>query len=175
MVAYPTEIAAAGLPYHQVLPYVLNTPQNLKGGAEALYNYYTSTNTAVTVAVMDMSKIAGVADACKAVYNSGEERPEAYGLQNYSRSSANPYYDLGQYVREFAQANDSESLLTDFSAAMDKFVVYAKASDKDFNGKPIVEGNYSGVSTHLFKDSSNEKENYYRELDWYQDTYANQR
>lgn len=172
MVAYPTEIAAAGLPYHEVLPYVLSYPQDLKGGAEALYNYYNATRTAVTAAVMDMSKIGGVADACKAVYKSGEERPKSYGLQNYSRSSSNPYYDLGQYVREYAEANDAEVLITSFSVAMNKFVVYAVASEKDFNYKPIVESNYCGVSTHLFNDTSTEKDQYYRELDWYKATYA---
>lgn len=172
MVAYPTEIAAAGLPYHEVLPYVLTYPQNLKGGAEALYNYYNANRTAVTVAVMDMSKIEDVAKACKAVYNSGEERPKSYGLQNYSRSSSNPYYDLGQYVREYAEANNAETLITDFVQAMDKFVVYAIASERDFNYKPIVASNYCGVSTHLFTGSSTEKENYYRNLDWYSATYG---
>lgn len=172
MVAYPTEIAAAGLPYHEVLPFVLSYPQNLKGGAEALYNYYNATRTAVTAAVMDMSKIEGVANACKAVYTSGEVRPKSYGLQNYSRSSSNPYYDLGQYVREYAEANDAETLITPFSVAMNEFVVYCVASEKDFNYKPIIESNYCGVSTHLFNDTSTEKDEYYRGLDWYKATYA---
>ena len=172
MVAYPTEIASDGLPYDEVLPYVLKDEKDLVGAAQALYDHYDARRIAVTVAVMDMSKIAGVADACHAVYTFGDKRPEAYGLQNYSRSSGNPYYDFGQYVREYAQANDSESLLKKFESAMDEFVIYSVASDRDFNGKAIIKDNYSGVSTHLFKDSQTKKDDYYKTIDWYKATYV---
>lgn len=171
VVAYPTEIAGNGLPYHLVLPHLLSEPQNLKAGAEALYNYYISLKIAVTVAVMDISKIEAVAQACKNIFNSGNNRPRSYGLLNYSRSYANPYYDFGQFVKEYAQANDAEDLLPAFNDALDEFITYKLASEKDFNGREIAKENYSGMSTHLYENSSSSKEIYYRELDWYKSTY----
>ena len=177
MVAYPTEILSNGLPYHNVLPHILNDQQNLPAAAKALYDYYNNSNSPVTVTVLDMSKIENVAIACKQIYHSGEKRPATIGLQNYSQSASNPYYDFGQFVREFAQANDAESLLPSFNKALDELVVYTVASAKDFSypvGKPIVPENYSGVSTHSFKNGSSAKEKYYMELAWYKATYLDE-
>lgn len=172
MVGYPTEIASDGLPYHKVLPFVLKDNQDLAGGCDALYNYYNAKGIAVTVTVMDMSKIEAVASICSTIYATGENKPTSYGLQNYSRSSSNPYYDFGQFVREYAQANDTESLIPEFERALNDFVVFTIASDKDFNYRPIVKDNYSGVSTHLFLDNANAKDKYYKELSWYKATYG---
>ncbi len=171
MVAYPTEIASDGLPYHLVLPCILNDEPDLAGGCKALYEYYVSRGITVTATVMDMSKIEPLAESCRAIYLSGEKRPYKSGLQNYSRSYSNPYYDLGQYAREFAQANDAERLIPNFQEALSEFVVYTVASEKDFNSKPIRPEDYSGLSTHYFQNSSSEKETYYRELAWYKATY----
>lgn len=171
MVAYPTEIWAYGLPYHKVLPYVLGDTQDLAGGVQELFNYYNRTSDPVTGTLMDMSKIENVANACKAIFNSGEKRPSSYGLLNYSRSSGNPYYDFGQYVREYAQANDSENLIDDFNNAFNEFVVYTVTNYKDFNFRPFPKENYSGISTHFFLDGTGQKEDYYRTLSWYKNTY----
>ncbi|MDE5868782.1 MAG: hypothetical protein K2H18_00995 [Muribaculaceae bacterium] len=171
MVAYPTEIAGTGLPYHLVLPHLLNDPQDLVGASDALYNFYAP-KTPVTVAVMDMTKIEAVAESCRKIYKSGDNRPKSYGLQNYSRSYPNPYYDFGQFVREYAQANDVEELLPEFNEALNSFVICKMASDRNFDGQIIVKENYSGISTHLYENKNSAKENYYRELDWFKATYG---
>ena len=90
---------------------------------------------------------------------------------NYSRESI-ALYDLGQYVREYAQANDSEQLLPSFNTALDKFVICAYTYDYDFRRNPVIPENFSGISTHLFMDNTTAQENYYRTLDWYKATYA---
>lgn len=171
MVAYPTEIASDGLPYHLVLPCILNDEPDLAGGCKALYEYYVSRGITVTATVMDMSKIEALAESCRAIYLSGEKRPYKYGLQNYSRSYSNPYYDLGQYAREYAQANDAERLIPKFQEALNEFVVYTVASERDFNSKPIRPEDYSGLSTHYYQNGTSEKEAYYRQLGWYKATY----
>ncbi len=172
MVAYPTEIHAKGLPYDIVLPYIFDDSYDLKSAAKALFDYYVLNRTTVTVTVMDMLKLDALASACRAIYQSGSNTPKEYGLQNYSRSSGNPYYDLGQFAREYAQANDAEDLIPALNKAFEDLVIYTDASERGFDYKEIVKENYSGISTHFFKNSNSDKENYYRELMWYKDTYA---
>lgn len=170
MVAYPTEIHANGLPYHHVLPYIFSNEYDLTSAAKALYEYYNFSKTCVTVTVMDMSKIKDVAKACADIYSSGSLLPDTGSLQNYSRMS-DAFYDLGQYVRKYAELNGASSKIGKFDRAMDNFIIYTVASEKDFNNQPILQENYSGISTHIFKNSSSEKETYYRTLDWFKAVY----
>lgn len=179
-VAYPTEIMAEGLPYDKVIPKIIGSSPDRVGAARALYEYYVgkSTPEAVSVAVMDMSQIEDVAAAANDIFMSGENRPSEGGLQNYSRLRSTPYYDFGQYLREYANSNagvnssESSDLMKEkLKSALDKFVVFSAASEKDFNypvAKPINKENFSGLSIHNFLNLSSARDDYYRKLDWYQ-------
>ncbi len=179
-VAYPTEIMAEGLPYDKVIPKIIGNSPDRVGAARALYEYYVgkSTPEAVSVAVMDMSQIEDVAAAASNIFMSGENRPSEGGLQNYSRLRSTPYYDFGQYLREYANSNagvnssESSDLMKEkLKSALDKFVVFSAASEKDFNypvAKPINKENFSGLSIHNFLNLSSARDDYYRKLDWYQ-------
>lgn len=176
-VAYPTEIMAEGLPYNLVLPKILGNMPDRVGAARAMYEYYVGKNypDPVTIAVMDMSSIESVADAVRNIVFSGEERPSVSNLQNYSRLKNTPYYDFGQYYREYVNANrssfssvaDADGILKDLNTAISKFVIYSAASDTDFSGRPINKNNFSGVSVHNFLDVDSPRDGYYRKLDWY--------
>lgn len=178
LVAYPTEIMAEGLPYSQVLPKILNSSKDKAGAAQSLYDYYIGKNVPepVTVAVMDMSQIESVADAASEIFKMGERRPSVTGMQNYSRLRSTPYYDFGQYMREYADANVSpdsgesaESLKAMLKSALEKFVLFAAASEKDFTypvAKPINKENFSGLSIHNYLNIDSAREDYYRKLDW---------
>lgn len=177
-VAYPTEIMGAGLPYEKVLPKVIE--RNPKQGAEELYKYYVQRNEAVTVAVMDMNKIEEVAKTAKSIYALGEERPEVAGMQNYSRFYNAQYYDFGQYMREYIAANvpkEDETIanrkLEELNTALDNFVIFKAASEKDFNKNPIMSENYSGLSCHNYLGLNTEREAFYRKLDWYKASRGN--
>ena len=173
-VSYPTEIMAEGLPYDKVIPKIIGSSPDRIGAARALYEYYVgkSTPEAVSVAVMDMSQIEDVAAAARDIFMSGENRPSEVGLQNYSRLRSTPYYDFGQYLREYANSSGSSDLMKEkLKSALDKFVVFSAASEKDFNypvGKPINKDNFSGLSIHNFLNLSSARDDYYRKLDWYQ-------
>lgn len=179
-VSYPTEIMAEGLPYDKVIPKIIGSSPDRIGAARALYEYYVgkSTPEAVSVAVMDMSQIEDVAAAVRDIFMSGENRPSEVGLQNYSRLRSTPYYDFGQYLREYANSNagvnssgSSDLMKEKLKSALDKFVVFSAASEKDFNypvGKPINKDNFSGLSIHNFLNLSSARDDYYRKLDWYQ-------
>ncbi len=173
IVAYPTEIMAEGLPYNKVLPYIIGSNQDLSKAAETLYEYYTgkSSPDPVTVAVMDMSKIEGVADAARAIFALGNKRPTTSDLQNYSRFSGTPYYDFGQYLRKYADANGGDdTYLQLLKKSLEDFVVYSAASEVDFSypvGKEILPENFSGLSIHPYNGVKTYREDFYRTLAWY--------
>ncbi|MDE6339672.1 MAG: hypothetical protein K2K97_07800, partial [Muribaculaceae bacterium] len=179
-VAYPTEIMAEGLPYSKVLPHILHN-RNFIAAAKELYDYYTNKTTPlpVTVAVMRMDKIYEVAEVAKDIYALGESRPSTGGMQNYSRFSNAPYWDFGQYMREYIKANSadndkalSETLQSRLAESLKEFVVFSEASDFDFNyyARPILKENFSGISTHNYEGRNTEREAFYRTLDWYKAT-----
>lgn len=178
-VAYPTEIMADGLPYSRVLPYVIES-RDFKSAARELYLYYNdrSNPLPVTVAVMRMDKIEGLAEVSRRIFALGDVRPSTTGMQNYSRFSNAPYWDFGQYMREYIVANTSEGdalrteLKSELQSAIDDFVIYSAASDHDFNyyAKPILKENFSGLSAHNYVGGNSERETFYRKLDWFSAT-----
>lgn len=171
IVAYPTEIWSFGLPYHLVVPNLLSDNRDIVKAAEALYNYYDG--YAVTVSVMDMSKIDELASSCKAIYASTTVRPQDYTLLNYSRH-APKYYDLRQYARECASLSGHSELIPALDKAMSNFMVYTAASERDFSNRIIPKENYSGVSTHYFINDPTDQSfesTFYRSLDWFKAVY----
>lgn len=169
-VGYPTEIDAYGLPYDLVLPSIISENADLIQAAKYLYEFYNG-HRPVTVAVIDMSKINKVAEVCRKIYTSGALIPEYFTYINYSRTSSRPYYDFRQYTRGFAQGNGVEALLPDLDRALNDFIIYAEASERDFKGNIIPTEEYSGVSTHIFKNLDNNTDRFYKTLDWYQAVY----
>lgn len=174
-VGYPTEVYTPGMPYDLTIPYLLKDVPDLKGAAEAFFNYYannaSSSYRVATVAVSDISCIERVADYCKSAY-ADASIPSANELQKYSRSSFGPFYDFGQYTRLMAQSNPNAPSVEEFEAVMDNFVIYKAATDKDFNYNPINPENYSGISCYRFSETDmTDKARYYRTLDWYKRVY----
>lgn len=178
-VAYPTEIMAEGLPYNLVIPKIVGDNINYMEAAKALYCYYTgkSDPEPVTVAVMDMAYVDDVAEASKSIFSMGENRPEMRDMQNYSRFYSTPYYDFGQYMRKYAEANNqsgqdglTEGRIRILKEALSRFILYSAASDTDFNypvAKPILKENFSGISIHPYMGVNSAREDFYRKLDWY--------
>lgn len=183
-VAYPTEIMAEGLPYNLVIPKIAGATPDRCAAAKALYDYYTGKQSPepVTVAVMDMGKIEDVATAAGEIFSLGSVRPSVTDMQNYSRFYSTPYYDFGQYLREYAEANVSvaseekvEASVKALSDALSGFIIYSAASYGDFNypvAKPILKENFSGISIHPYMGVNSVRENFYRKLDWYSATWG---
>lgn len=171
VIAYPTEIASYGLPYDQVVPFIYKENADYIGAAQAIYNFYVDAKIAVTSAVINMEEMGNMANTVKGIFEEGMELPVTGGLLNYSRTASCPYYDFGQVVRETATLNGKASQIENFEKALGRMVVYSAASEKDFNGRPIPKENFSGISTHLFKDSGSAEEEYYKTLDWYKAVY----
>lgn len=168
-VGYATEVYAPGMPYDLTIPYLLKPKPDLQGAAEAFFNDYRS--SAATVAVVDMSKIEGVADYCARAYSEAET-PDYWILQDYARKPLGPFYDFGQYTRLMAQTSHENAPEQEFESAMSEFVIYKAATERDFSGHQIMPENFSGISCHLFdKNDDSAQTTYYKTLDWYKRVY----
>ena len=164
MVAYPTEIYSYGAPYESIIPLVMKPEADLTEAAKETFNFYNFQRLACTVAVMDLSKIEAVADACEKA-NSNFTLVKTLDLQKYSRFSYGPYFDFVQLTKRIG-ANSPDFDETELDRAMADFVIYKACSAKNFSGKEIDPENYSGISAHAYKVYTTHDE-YYRSLDWY--------
>lgn len=170
-VGYPTEVWQYGMQYDIVLPYLMRENPDVVGGATAFYNYYHEKGDPVTVAVVRMDRLESLADCARQIMASGQERPDAAALLNYSRTKSSPFYDFGQFMKLTAVANGAPALVPVFDKALSETVVYHAESDIDFNRRKWNVNNISGLSTHFYKGGDSRQEAYYRTLDWYRRVY----
>lgn len=170
-VAYPTEVWDEGLNYNDVLPHIMRKNQDLTGAAAKFYSYYNDKNDAVTVSVMDMSKIEAVAEAIRALMQQNpDEIGKVTGVSNYRRGGTYGYYDMMQLLK----LKDQGELWQSVQDSMNRFVIYHAESSKDFNNRQWVQTPLCGVSMHSLGEYGQKEadhEPFYRTLDWYKAVY----
>ena len=170
-VAYPTEVWDEGLNYNDVLPHIMRKNQDLTGAAAKFYSYYNDKNDAVTVSVMDMSKIEAVAEATRALMQQNpDEIGKVTGVSNYRRGGTYGYYDMMQLLK----LKDQGDLWQSVQDSMNRFVIYHAESSKDFNNSQWVQTPLCGVSMHSLGEYGQKEadhEPFYRTLDWYKAVY----
>lgn len=170
-VGYPTEVYSDGMPYDRVLPYLIREAPDVTGAARAFYESFNDKNYPVTVAVVDMQQLEPLASACREIIASGDERPYARDLINYSRTTSSPFYDFREFFSRTADLNNRAELADALEDAVERAVVYSAASDKDFNLREWDPERISGLSTHYYKGGQSNEEEYYRSLDWFVRVY----
>lgn len=122
------------------------------------------------MALIDASALEDVAtEAEKAVTGT---RTGGALLYNYARRPDGPFYDFGQYTREWGNSLGEAWSEEDFNQALDKLVIFKDSSTKDFSGKLILPENFSGISVHFFDDTEEPAEEYYKTLDWFERVYT---
>lgn len=170
-VAYPTEVWDEGLNYNDVLPYIMRKNQDLTRAAAEFYSYYNDKSDAVTVSVMDMSRIEAVAEATRALMQQyPDEIDKVTGVSNYRRGGTYGYYDMMQLLK----LKDQGELLQGVQDSMNRFVVYHAESSRDFNNRQWVQTPLCGVSMHSLGEYGQKEadhEPFYRTLDWYKAVY----
>ena len=125
---------------------------------------------AVTIGVCDLDKIEKVAELAEKCVKG--VRPPRYSFHNFGRSGIGPFFDFGDYTRQWGAGYDGEWSVADFDAALDCLVVYKAASAKDFSGKNIDPEKFSGLTVHYFDDLWDDPSNYYMQLDWFKRVYT---
>lgn len=162
------EIAADGMPYNLTMPYLLQKESDLQNAAFEFYKYYDLDYTPVSVSIIDTSYLNSLAEATKEILKNGESPTLLSGIQTYQRNLNVKFYDMGQLLNSYTGLD--EEIRKEFDTAMNNAVVYKLISDYDFNRRPINVKEYSGLSIHYFVNNGDSYNNYYKELDWYQQT-----
>lgn len=177
---YPTEDWSPGMNYDSTLPLIAAVEPDLEGAAKAFFDYYNDSNMAVTVSVISTSGLENLAAVASEFYSKGSRPESAFGFQDYGRSPYRGLYDFGQFTRSYLTSNgdnddndeNSDNLNAAFSKALDEVLLYGGCTSKDFygNANAFDPDIYSGMSCHFPDTFSEQQEEYYRRLDWYQAT-----
>lgn len=167
----PAEILTESFPYHKIMQHIFKTTPDYAAVCREYYDYYNAKSGAersATVALMDCSKLAEVAEVAKRVFDQYGERIASLDLsllQPYFRGSNSKYfYDLKDLVDAIADA----SLSAEFAVALERAVPY-KAATPYFIELPIRR--FCGVSTYVPGNPADTKlADYYKQYKWNQAT-----
>ena len=167
----PAEILTESFPYHKIMQHIFKSTPDYAAVCKEYYDYYNAKTGSVrsaTVALMDCSKLAEVAEVAKRVFDQYGDRIASLDLsllQPYFRGSSSKYfYDLKDLVDAIADA----SLSAEFAAALERAVPY-KASTPYFIELPIR--SFCGVSTYVPGNPADTKlADYYKQYKWNQAT-----
>ena len=167
----PAEILTESFPYHKIMQHIFKSTPDYAAVCKEYYDYYNAKTGSVrsaTVALMDCSKLAEVAEVAKRVFDQYGERIASLDLsllQPYFRGSSSKYfYDLKDLIDAIADA----SLSAEFAAALERAVPY-KAATPYFIELPIR--SFCGVSTYVPGNPADTKlADYYKQYKWNQAT-----
>ena len=167
----PAEILTESFPYHKIMQHIFKSTPDYAAVCKEYYDYYNAKTGSVrsaTVALMDCSKLAEVAEVAKRVFDQYGDRIASLDLsllQPYFRGSSSKYfYDLKDLVDAIADA----SLSAEFAAALERAVLY-KAATPYFIELPIR--SFCGVSTYVPGNPADTKlADYYKQYKWNQAT-----
>ena len=167
----PAEILTESFPYHKIMQHIFKSTPDYAAVCKEYYDYYNAksgSERSATVALMDCSKLAEVAEVAKRVFDQYGESIASLDLsllQPYFRGSSSKYfYDLKDLVDAIADA----SLSAEFAAALERAVPY-KASTPYFIELPIR--SFCGVSTYVPGNPADTKlADYYKQYKWNQAT-----
>ena len=167
----PAEILTESFPYHKIMQHIFKSTPDYAAVCKEYYDYYNAKTGSVrsaTVALMDCSKLAEVAEVAKRVFDQYGESIASLDLsllQPYFRGSNSKYfYDLKDLVDAIADA----SLSAEFAAALERAGPY-KAATPYFIELPIR--SFCGVSTYVPGNPADTKlADYYKQYKWNQAT-----
>lgn len=162
-IASPTEILADGFPYHQILPYLIDS-QNLEKVSETFFEYYKNQEgiqQSASITLVESQYLEDLAIFCKK--NSFSKTIKKTDLQQYSRNNENYLFDLKQILKiEEKFTSEVENIWKKLCKIQKNTPFLANLSLENCNG----------LSVFLFNKDEvlNEK---YKNLSWYKDTAWN--
>ncbi|MCK9628149.1 MAG: clostripain-related cysteine peptidase [Bacteroidales bacterium] len=165
IVASPAEILATGFPYDRVIEPLFDNNADLEEVCKRYYDYYNSQSGVYksgTIALYNTSKLDALASVCKTIFSSHRDQMatlSAKNIQGYFRLNKHWFYDLADFVSQFATQEE----LVQFNKAISD-VVTEKYSTAIFLDLTI--SRYSGISTYLQSNGSSYLDDYYKGYQW---------
>ena len=168
LIAAPTEVLGAGMPYSKVMPlYFANNlnPQEIAATVFNHYNAQTGNKRSCAIAVTKLSEMDALANACRAIHATALPDPDISIMQYYNRQSSPFMVDFMQYYRLISSDILTYNKMKDI---YDKAVIYKNATPT-YLTMVIEPDNFSGLSTYMLGTSVAENDEMYRTLAWYKD------
>lgn len=158
----PTEILADGFPYHQIMPYLLGTPQ-LEKVTQTYYDFYNNQSgvyQSATITLVNTAYLETLSFYCKKMSVSQNTTLQLNDLQQYSRNDERLLFDLKQLLLQ------NENYNTELEQLWQKLCPI-ELHTKHIANMPL--NNCNGLSVFLFNQNQSLNE-YYKQLSWYKHT-----
>lgn len=165
IVASPAEILATGFPYDRIIEPLFAKKADLEEVCERYYDFYNSQSgvyRSATIALYNTSKLDALAAVCRKIFAANREQIATLQtnlIQGYFRLNKHWFYDLEDFVAQFASVADLDELSNSLSQ-----VVTAKFYTPIFLDLTI--SNSSGISTYVPSNGSTYLDNYYKSYKW---------
>lgn len=170
MVAYPSEVAAEGLPYDLILPYLAQEKPDLGGAALKMTEYFEKKRLPYSIGVYNFSspEMTKIKSLFYAINDDNPIPPETWKVMTYSRSPYGPYFDINSLVMKMVETSDSDmsEVLSNFHEALEGMVTYKACSDTSFGGKFWDKEQCSGISVWLPSQSTELQKSYLSKMVW---------
>ncbi len=170
LIASPTEIMAAGMPYQMIAKDLLHTP-NYENICKSFYNYYknhpsTPYGSITIINCQELDNLANIVNRINRTYPFSNNTNQT-NIQFFDGYNPHIFYDLGDYISRKCTDN---SLLKEFNEQINKTTPYKAHTDYvySYNFGTIKIEKYSGLSTS--EPSTNNKCASYQDTKWWKAT-----
>ena len=158
-----TEIAAAGLPYNEIIPMLLLKNRNYRNIAQECYDYYENTlETGVAFSLGATAEIENLAKTVKDIYsNATNTTVNINNIQHFDRYFPNSHllYDLEDIIKNIASPEE----LTIFQDRLNRIVIFSQSPPIVYR---VLINTYCGLSSYIYGINPT-LDNYYKTLDWF--------
>lgn len=165
IMASPTEVMGAGIPYDRMLPIILNTGLSVRDrlakAAEDIVAYYdVQTYPSAAFTVIDTKWLPKVADAVKAIFEGDTTVPDLEAIQELEILQEHAFFDLTSYLRNITEDSSDAARMAfaDFEATLAETVIYQKHTPQIYSALGTGGGAYfdatdmCGVSSYIPRD-----------------------
>lgn len=165
IMASPTEVMGAGIPYDRMLPIVLDTNLSVRDrlvkAANDIVDYYNGQEyNSAAFTVIDTQGLPKVADAVKAVFAGVTTAPDLEAIQALEILQEHAFFDLTSYLRNITEnsGETAQTAFADFQAALAATVIHQNHTPHIYSALGTGGGAFfdvtdmCGVSSYIPRD-----------------------
>lgn len=175
IIGSPTEILANGFPYDEIIGMMFEDEADVQGIATAFYKLYEDSYG--TISLIKCSALENLATSCRSIFSDKTEEDlfaisvDDLQIMEYLTGSYHALYDFDDYVSRLA-TTDQYAV---FQQCLEEAVPYKANTPYSLysynGGKSIAINTYSGLSIYVPQEDLSTLNEWYKDLEWYQDVY----